>query len=61
MPVAQGMEVDLASMSPAGDAAARPAIVKAARVFLRSMLDGNGRSLSVLYSRFLVEYLVKKL
>ena len=48
-------------MSPAGDAAARPAIAKAARVFLRSMLGGNGRSLPVLYSRFLVEYLVKKL
>jgi hypothetical protein len=47
VPVAQEVE-DLASMSPAGDAAARPAIVKAARIFFRSMLGGNGRSLSVL-------------
>jgi hypothetical protein len=55
---------DLASMSPAGDAAARPAIVKAARMFFRSMLGGNGRIgvfLFYVYSRLLVEYLVKRL
>lgn len=46
VPVEQEVEA-LASISPAGDAAARAAIVKPARTFFMSMLGGNGRSLSV--------------
>lgn len=58
-PIEQVPVTALASMSSTGEAVARPAIVKAARMFLRSMFNDQGSSPSVSYSRLMVEYFVE--